>query len=319
MAAASAPKPKMKPMNPLSYVFAFITLGFLTGWYYFLLFLFLPLLVIFTFRGSFSSGMILGYLIYLTFVPISHKVWPEFLDSWLFKVWRDWFDFSMDIDTISDGKTKKDEKYIFCDMPHGTFPMGPFLSTSLTREIMPGFQMIAIGADAIFSFPVMRQIMSWIGTQTAHRKNITKILEGKNRLVVLPGGIAEMFLVSEETEGVFLKKRHNTVKAAIQEGAHLIPTFFFGNSRILQPLAGVGQDSALAKFSRKIRTSIIFFNPFPYRRPIRMVTGEIIEVQKKENPTDEEVQQVLDKLIAGVKKLYEEKKPDWETRPLVIH
>ena len=35
---------------------------------------------------------------------------------------------------------------------------------------------------------------------------------------MIPGGIAEMYLVSDKTEGLFLKKRQNTVKAAIQEG-----------------------------------------------------------------------------------------------------
>ena len=33
------------------------------------------------------------------------------------------------------------------------------------------------GADIIFKIPVMRQILSWIGTMPAKRKNITKIFE----------------------------------------------------------------------------------------------------------------------------------------------
>ena len=49
-----------------------------------------------------------------------------------------------------------------------------------------------------------------------------------------------------------------------------------------------------------------------------MVTGEIILIKKIENPTDEEINEVLDRVIIGVKKLYEMKKPDWEERPLVI-
>jgi hypothetical protein len=49
-----------------------------------------------------------------------------------------------------------------------------------------------------------------------------------------------------------------------------------------------------------------------------MVTGDIIEVKKNPNPSDEEVNEVLQKLIAGVKKVYEEKKPEWENRPLEI-
>jgi hypothetical protein len=47
------------------------------------------------------------------------------------------------------------------------------------------------------------------------------------RCAVIPGGIAEMYLVSEKREGLFLKKRQNTVKAAIQEGNKQQTIFFY--------------------------------------------------------------------------------------------
>jgi hypothetical protein len=40
------------------------------------------------------------------------------------------------------------------------------------------------------------------------------------RCAIIPGGIAEMYLVSEKSEGLFLRKRQNTIKAAIQEGRY---------------------------------------------------------------------------------------------------
>jgi hypothetical protein len=36
-------------------------------------------------------------------------------------------------------------------------------------------------------------------------------------IVVIVGGIAEMYLVSEEEEGIFLNKRLSTIKVAIEE------------------------------------------------------------------------------------------------------
>jgi 2-acylglycerol O-acyltransferase 2 len=308
----------MKPMGIMRYYTAKVSLGLFAGWYYFCLFPIFPSLAFLTYLGSLPAGATLGYLAYLTVCPLSYKPWPAFQYSWLLKLWREYFDFSFDCSSIMNGKMKDGENYMLCDMPHGIHPMGPFLSTSITREIMPGYDMLPVGADAIFLFPVMRQIFSWIGTRPAHRKNITKIFEMGQRCVVLPGGIAEMFIVNDKTEALYLTKRHSTVKAAIQEGAHLVPTFFFGNSRLFDPIAGLGKDSWLARFSRKMRTSIVLFNPFPHRRPLRMVTGDIIEVKKNPNPSDEEVNEVLQKLIAGVKKVYEEKKPEWENRPLEI-
>lgn len=43
------------------------------------------------------------------------------------------------------------------------------------------------GADIIFRIPVMRQMMAWIGTMPAKRKNITKTFEK---------GTVDVFLVT---------------------------------------------------------------------------------------------------------------------------
>jgi hypothetical protein len=73
-----------------------------------------------------------------------------------------------------------------------------------------------------------------------------------------------------------------------------------------------------------MRLSVVFFHgrwylPIPYRHPISMVTGEIVEVQKKQNPSEEEIKAVLEKVKISVTKLYETLKPEWETRPLKIY
>jgi 1-acyl-sn-glycerol-3-phosphate acyltransferase len=53
-----------------------------------------------------------------------------------------------------------------------------FYSTaSLIDELVPGQMITGTGADIIFRIPVMRQMMAWIGTMPAKRKNITKTFE----------------------------------------------------------------------------------------------------------------------------------------------
>lgn len=51
------------------------------------------------------------------------------------------------------------------------------VSASLIDEFVPGQMITGTGADIIFKIPVMRQIMAWIGTMPAKRKNITKTFE----------------------------------------------------------------------------------------------------------------------------------------------
>jgi hypothetical protein len=313
----------MKPMGYFNHTFCYVTLGLLCGWYYFLLLLF-PTLIYLSYEGSYIAISVLVIFFLLTVTPLKHEPVEWFMYSWLFKVWREYFDFSYDCDSCQHGRMKVAEKYMFFEFPHGIFPMGQVLSASLIDEFMPGQMITGTGADIIFMVPVMRQMMAWLGTMPAKRKNITKTFEKGYRCAVIPGGIAEMFLVSDKTEGLFLKKRFNTVKAAIEEGAHIVPTFFFGNSKILKLVGNEsGPKSWISKMSRKFRTSIVLFYgrqglPVPFRHPLRMVTGDIVRVKQNSNPSEAEIFEVMERVITSVKKCYDTKKPDWEDRPLVI-
>jgi 2-acylglycerol O-acyltransferase 2 len=209
------------------------------------------------------------------------------------------------------------------EFPHGVFPMGQFISIYFMEKMMSGAIIRGTGADIIFQFPIMRHIMVWVGAVPARRENITKVFNEGDHVAVIPGGIAEMFLGNDKTENVFLRKRQNTVKAAIQEGAHIIPIFFFGNTRIFKIFGQNNQESFLAKISRKLRASVVLFYgrnglPVPFRHPIKIVSGDIVHVVQKDFPSEEEINEVLNKVIASLEKLYNERKPEWETRPLII-
>jgi len=310
----------MKPLTIFEHVFCYITLGLICGWYQFLL-VSVPICLYYTYRGSLIPRIILALGVILTITPLTHKPWRPFTRSWIFRLWIKYFD--MEFFPSEEKIDGREHKFICFEFPHGVFPIGQLLSAYCVDDVWPGETICGTGADIIFKVPVMRQIMAWVGTHPASRKNITKILGKGYHCAVIPGGIAEMFLISETEEHIFLRPRKNTVKAAIQEGAHIIPVFFFGNSKLFTIVTGQGSDSWLARLSRRLRMSLFFFYgrhylPVPYRHPLRMVTGDIVRVTKIENPTDEQVAEVHDKVIAAVQKLYDTKKPDWETRPLVI-
>lgn len=173
--------------------------------------------------------------------------------------------------------------------------------------------------------------MSWMGTHTASRASFTKIFGKGHWAAVVAGGIAEMFLGTTTKEGIYIKKRHNTVKMAIQEGAHIIPSFFFGSSRafILVGADATGKDASwfaklLSKVSRSLKASIVLFYgrhylPVPLRVPIKMVTGNIVKVVQSDAPSEAEIQRVLDEVMHEFERVYaSDMKPSWETRPLVI-
>lgn len=334
-----------------------ISLGLLTGWCYILFLIIYPVLsYLIFFHHSVIALAAATVLVYLTVSPLDHIQKKWFMQSWFFQIWRNYFQHTFDCPT---DELKEGQKYLFCEFPHAVFPMGQFLCAPVLDQCLPRNESVCgIGADIVFAVPGLRQVMSWIGTRRATREGIRTILSSGSHVTVLPGGIAEMYLVSPTVEAIYLRKRHNTVRMAIQEGLHLVPEFAFGNSRLYSILGGkdnvknittteggeenissggvgIGIISSLVdrltriissfvfRLSRKLRMSLLLFygcfGTIPRPLPLHMARGKVIEVEQCDNPTDEQVQQVLDQLIAAIEQLYIDKKPDWEDRPLVIY
>mmetsp|Transcript_36053 Transcript_36053/g.36740 ORF Transcript_36053/g.36740 Transcript_36053/m.36740 type:complete len:324 (+) Transcript_36053:127-1098(+) len=319
-------KDTMTPLTLFEHVFCYITLGLLCGWYHFI-FITTPILLYFAYYGSIIARLLIAIALIFSKTPLTHKPWLLFTRSWIFRVWIKYFDMKFETDLKlhenKEEKGKQKEKYICFEFPHGVFPMGQFLSAHAVEDLWPGEVVCGTGADIIFLFPGMRQIMAWIGTHPATRKNIGRIFSKGYHCAIIPGGIAEMYGINNDTECVYFKKRQNTIKAAIQEGAHIIPAFFFGNTRLFTVINGQGSDSWIARWSRRMRMSLCVFYgrhylPVPYRHPLKMVTGEVVRVVQRDNPTEEEITGVQQRVIEAVEKLYKLKKPNWETRPLVI-
>jgi 2-acylglycerol O-acyltransferase 2 len=310
----------MKPMAWHRHAVAYVTLGFLCGWYYFLIILY-PVLIIAIFCGSIVAGVILATFVTLSLIPLPKSHWNEFMYGYFFDVWREYFQFETDLTAVK-GKLSDEKKYMFFEYPHGIFPLGQFVSASVIRDVTPNKMICGTAADIVLKFPIMRQIMSWIGTRSAQRQSIAKIYAEGHHCAVCVGGIAEMYLVSPEKEEIFLLKRKNTIKTAIQEGANIIPAFFFGNTRLFNIAGASGSDSFLSRFSRKIRASIVLFYgrhylPVPFRHPIRITFGEVVEIKQNDNPSEEEILEVMERVKKSVEGVYE-RRPEWEKRPLVI-
>ena len=67
------------------------------------------------------------------------------------------------------------------------------------------------------------------------------------------GGMAELFLTSEEEEQLYLMKRKGFIKLALQEGVDIVPSYMFGNTTVLSVL----KTGLLADISRKVFFSCV--------------------------------------------------------------
>ena len=300
----------LKPMSFFREFAACFTLMLLCGSYYILLILF-PALIYFsittTSYTSYSCILALTYLIYKTFCKLDHTPQVSFWRThWIWDLWNEYFDFTFDCSSCNKLLTNQKQidnpskKYIFFEFPHGVFPMGQLISVSRIHEMFDSNIIITgTGADIIFQVPFMRQFMAALGTLPARKESFKKMISKGYHCAVIPGGIAEMFLSSEEEEIIYLKKRRGTVKIAIQNQTDIIPAYFYGNTTLFDFPGSTGtsksknnnnsknNDGILSIISRKLRLSIMFFYgrfflPIPYRKPIHMTTAEVISVQLKD-------------------------------------
>lgn len=173
-------------------------------------------------------------------------------------------------------------------------------------------------ADALTHFPLWRQTFGWAGITSASYGNLVDQLVNRNmNISLLPGGIAEMFIPPvKDTEEIYLNSRKGFIRLALETGSHLVPCYYFGQSHILHQL----NIPFLAKISRKIRVSLFVLVPWVFRHKIVMVMGRPIPVQKKEAPSDEDIQALHTQFKNEMMRIFDSYKHlvSWNQYKLVI-
>jgi len=217
---------------------------------------------------------------------------------------------------------------MWCSFPHGIFPVGTILGGTYhdwnyKRYISKGMTIKGVVASVLFNVPLMRHLNAWMGAKPATKEGIAECFK-TGSCAIFPGGIAEMFLTKRDSENVYVKKRFGFVKSAIIAGADLVPVYYFGQSILLDTLGNSW--SGWSWISRKLRASLVFyygryFLPVPYRVPLLMVVGPPVAVRQNPAPTNEEIQETLNRFIQALEQLYHQYKHlyGWEARPFHVH
>ncbi|XP_019376658.1 PREDICTED: diacylglycerol O-acyltransferase 2-like [Gavialis gangeticus] len=295
----------------------------------------------FLFMGIISL-LLLIYLVFTSFWPISalYLVWLIFdwdtperggrRFTWLRKwaVWRHFRDY-FPIQLVKTHDLHPSQNYIIGSHPHGILCVGAFCNfiTGSTGffEKYPGIRPFLATLGGNFWMPFFREYLMSGGLCPVTRQAIGYLLSRNgtgNAVAIVIGGAAESLSCQPGITTLILKNRKGFVRMALQHGAHLVPSFSFGENELFRQVA-FKDGSWMRNLQERCRKLLGFapclfygrgltsvhsrgFLPFP--RPITTVVGEPMTVPKIEDPSHETVDLYHGMYIRSLLKLFNEHK-----------
>ena len=169
----------------------------------------------------------------------------------------DYFEFEQIIETRpidARQEMRKGRNYILAAQPHGVLSMCAICSAVKAEKEFRGTIPTGV-ATALLRTPILKHVMGIFYLISASKSSLTRQLkkEGiEGTIFLYVGGIAELFLCSEEEEVLYLSQRKGFIKLALQEGVDVIPIYLFGNTSVLSVI----KTGLLASLSRRV--SVLF-------------------------------------------------------------
>lgn len=226
-------------------------------------------------------------------------------------------------------KLDPNENYILNYHPHGISAFGAvcvFGTNGLKfSELFPGIVTRFMVHETSFVMPVMKETFGLRGDCSVNSKSFDHILSSKwkngkagNLLTLVGGGLAEADLSDAQVLKVVVAKRKGFVKKALIHGTHLIPCIAFGENSVFTKLHLV-PGSILHRLENTWYRVFKFRHPIyygrsaisdkaagvlPYKRPITVVMGDPIHVERIEDPSQEDIDQLHERYLTTLKAMY---------------
>lgn len=195
--------------------------------------------------------------------------------------------------------------------PHGVLSLGHWLLITgfddSLENALPSACRCALSAGVLFRLPFIRELCLLFGQVDASRPVAKRCLEQGSSISVVVGGEREQLLSQRgEKEELVLKKRQGFVRLALEYGVPLVPVYVFGESQLFL-------QSRLFLRSRlwlQQALGIALVMPLkPYlSSPLRLVVGPPLEIPRRPQPSQEEVDEHHARYINALEDLFERNK-----------
>ncbi|EKJ68273.1 hypothetical protein NXS19_001675 [Fusarium pseudograminearum] len=277
--------------------------------------------------------IIIPYLIHLALSTAGTNGNLTYRSEWVrsLKLWKLFAGyFPMKLHKTHDLPT--DRKYIVGYHPHGIISHGAFAAFGTNalgfRELFPGITNTLLTLDSNFRLPFYRDYIMLLGLQSVSKESIWNLLskggpknDGQGRAVtIVVGGARESLEAQPGSLRLILKSRKGFVKMALRTGADLVPVIGFGENdlydqlspkthpvvhRIQMILLKVFKFTVPALHGRGVLNYDVGL--MPYRRPVNIVMGRPIRVDKAHGPqpAQKDIDELHERYVQEVEKLWE--------------
>ncbi|XP_048338711.1 diacylglycerol O-acyltransferase 2-like [Sphaerodactylus townsendi] len=250
--------------------------------------------------------------------------------SWVRKwtIWNHFRDY-FPVQLVKTHNLLPSHNYIVGIHPHGILCVGAFCNF-VTRstgfcEKFPGIKASLAVLAGNFRLPVFREYLMSGGMCPVTRQAIGHLLSKNgpgNAVVIAVGGAAESLASRPGLLTLTLKNRKGFVRLALQHGAHLVPSFSFGENDLFQQ-AVFEEGTRLKSFQNRFQklfgfapcffygrgfTSVRSRGFLPFPRPVTTVIGEPVTVPKIEQPSSRTVDAYHAMYVQALLKLFNDHK-----------
>ncbi|KAI8605381.1 diacylglycerol acyltransferase type 2A [Dissophora ornata] len=252
-----------------------------------------------------------------------------------FHWWRNWvgwpyFAQYFPMTLIKEADLDPSKNYIFGYHPHGIISLGAFCAFATEglnfSKRFPGIKPRLLTLQSNFNIPIYRDYIMAHGCASVSKESCEFILRSGpgNSITIVVGGAQESLAAKPGTLDLTLKKRMGFIKLALVNGASLVPTLAFGENDLYE-LYSTNHKSKTYQVQQFIKKLFGFTMPMfngrgifnyefgllPRRRPVFIVVGRPIHVEKVEGaPTTEQLQDLQKKYIdelLGIWERYKDK------------
>ncbi|XP_034253646.1 2-acylglycerol O-acyltransferase 1-like [Thrips palmi] len=236
----------------------------------------------------------------------------------LWNYFRDYFPVRL----VKTAELPPDKNYLLCAYPHGVIGLGVVCSFSTdavgVRKLFPGTTPNLVTLRHGFIVPFLREMLLSQGIISAAESSLRCALSdprGGRLVLLVVGGAREAQLSEPGHYRIVLRRRKGFVRLALQQGVPLVPVFTFNEHRVLSQVHG----SAMTTFKQWFRRVFGFlpvvpvgrgfFSFFvPHRLPLTVVVGAPIPVERVAEPSQEQIQELLEKFEKALVDLFHEHK-----------